>query len=112
MNHDATCIPGEGTRTWPDYLANRADQKNEEPRRVALPDPRPDPRPSGRESRQFFDFLGLELTFSRAVAAASVFHSVAVGGSVVGVVGPLWTFGELSSCVKTVTAAASGKEPV
>ena len=33
-----------------------------------------------------------------AVAAASVLHSAAVGGSVVGVVGPLRTFGELNSC--------------
>ena len=47
-----------------------------------------------------------------ALASVSVLQSAAVGGSVVGVVGPLWTFGELSSCVKTVTAAASGKEPV
>jgi len=33
-----------------------------------------------------------------AVASASVLHSAAVGGSVVGVVRPLWTFGELNSC--------------
>jgi len=33
-----------------------------------------------------------------ALASASVLHSAAVGGSVVGVVGPLWTFGELNSC--------------
>jgi len=33
-----------------------------------------------------------------AVAAASVLHSAAVGGSVVGVVGPPYTFGELNSC--------------
>ena len=32
------------------------------------------------------------------VASASVLHSAAVVGSVVGVVGPLWTFGELNSC--------------
>jgi len=30
-----------------------------------------------------------------ALASASVLQSAAVGGSVVGVVGPLWTFGEL-----------------
>jgi len=29
-----------------------------------------------------------------AVASSSVLHSAAVGGSVVGVVRPLWTFGE------------------
>ena len=33
-----------------------------------------------------------------AVASASVLHSAAVGGSVIGVVGPLSTFGELDSC--------------
>jgi len=33
-----------------------------------------------------------------AVAAASVLHSAAVGGSVAGDVGPLETFGELNSC--------------
>jgi len=33
-----------------------------------------------------------------AVAAASVLHSAAVGGSDVGVVGPLSAFGELNSC--------------
>ena len=33
-----------------------------------------------------------------AVAAASVLHSAAVGGSVAGVVGALQTFGELHSC--------------
>jgi len=33
-----------------------------------------------------------------AVASASVLHSAAVGGSVVGVVRPLKTFGELNSC--------------
>ena len=33
-----------------------------------------------------------------AVASASVLHSAAVGGSVVGVVRPLWTFGELNNC--------------
>ena len=33
-----------------------------------------------------------------AVAAASVLYSAAVRGSVVGVVGPLQTFGELNSC--------------
>ena len=33
-----------------------------------------------------------------AVASTSVLHSAAVGGSVVGVVRPLWTFGELNSC--------------
>ena len=33
-----------------------------------------------------------------AVASASVLHSAAVGGSVVGVVRPLCTFGELNSC--------------
>ena len=33
-----------------------------------------------------------------ADAAASVLHSAAGGGSVVGDVGPLWTFGELNSC--------------
>ena len=33
-----------------------------------------------------------------ALASASVLHSSVVGGSVVGVVGPLWTFGELNSC--------------
>ena len=32
------------------------------------------------------------------VASASVVHSAAVGGSVVGVVRPLYTFGELNSC--------------
>ena len=32
------------------------------------------------------------------VASASVLHSVAVVGSVVGVVGHLYTFGELNSC--------------
>jgi len=31
MNNDTTCIPGEATGTWPDYLANCTDQKNEEP---------------------------------------------------------------------------------
>ena len=33
-----------------------------------------------------------------AVAAASVLHSAAVGGSVTGDVGPLYTFQELNSC--------------
>jgi len=33
-----------------------------------------------------------------AVAAASVLHSAAVGGSVAGDVGALWTFGEINSC--------------
>jgi len=33
-----------------------------------------------------------------AVAAASVLHSAAVGGSVIGYVGLLQTFGELNSC--------------
>jgi len=33
-----------------------------------------------------------------ALASASVLQSAAVGGSVVGVVGPLWTFGELNNC--------------
>jgi len=33
-----------------------------------------------------------------AVASASVLHSAAFGGSVVGVVGPLETSGELNSC--------------
>ena len=33
-----------------------------------------------------------------AVASASVLHSAAVGGCVIGVVGPLWTFGEFNSC--------------
>ena len=33
-----------------------------------------------------------------AVASASVLHSTAVGGSVVGVVRPLQTFGELNTC--------------
>jgi len=33
-----------------------------------------------------------------AVAAASMSHSAAVGGSVVGVVGLLLTFGEFNSC--------------
>jgi len=50
-------------------------------------------------------FLGAALTrVMRAavpippVASASVLHSATVGGSVVGDVGPLWTFGELNSC--------------
>ena len=34
----------------------------------------------------------------RGVPAASVLHSAAVGGSIVGVVGPLYTFGELNNC--------------
>ena len=33
-----------------------------------------------------------------AVASASVLHSAVVGGSVVGVVRPLYTFGELNNC--------------
>ena len=33
-----------------------------------------------------------------AVASASVLQSADVGGSVVGVLGPLYTFGELNSC--------------
>ena len=31
-------------------------------------------------------------------AAAFVLHSAVVGGSVVGVVGPLWVFGEFHTC--------------
>ena len=33
-----------------------------------------------------------------AIASASALHSAAVGGSVAGVVRPLWTFEELNSC--------------
>ena len=33
-----------------------------------------------------------------AVASASVLHSAAGGGSIVGVVGSLYTFGELNTC--------------
>ena len=33
-----------------------------------------------------------------AVASASVVHSAVVGGSVVGVVRPLWTFEEFNNC--------------
>jgi len=33
-----------------------------------------------------------------ALASVSVLQSAAVGGSVVGVVGPLYTFGELNRC--------------
>ena len=32
------------------------------------------------------------------VVSGSVVHSAAVGGTFVGVVRPLWTFGELNSC--------------
>jgi len=36
--------------------------------------------------------------FIPALASVSVLQYAAVGGSVVGVVGPLYTFGELNSC--------------
>ena len=53
----------------------------------------PDPRSEGRDSRLFFDFRGSRVMRAAVsipvVASASVLHSTAVNGSVVGVVRPL-----------------------